>query len=129
MPPAACQVEQLEVRPAVGDVTTDVLLELEPVDDDRRDRFLFLRLRFRFTRIGVVRHKHDVFGVGRPGKVIDASFFLRQLFRLATGAGKNPELVVLNLILATRKEGEPLAIRTPARMCLVIVTESKGAIF
>ena len=40
------------------------------------------------------------FGIGRPGKVIDASFFPGQLFRFATGAGKNPKLVVFVFILA-----------------------------
>ena len=76
-----------------------------------------------------MHYERDPPGIRRPGEVIDAPLFLRQLLCFTAGAGENPELVVLVFVPAVGKEGDPFTVRAPARMRLLVVAKSKGPIF
>ena len=116
------------MRPVIREVALDVLFEHEAIDHDRRDGFLFLLLRFRVARIGILHHQHEAFGIRRPREVLHAPLLRRELLRLAARGVQEPDLVVFVLVAATGKKGDPLPIGAPARMRLRIFAKSDRAI-
>ena len=122
------EIEQLQMRITLGQVTVDVLLEIKAIDHQRRNCLLFLLLFLRLTRIGIVDDERDPFRIRRPGEIVHAAFRVGQFFRFAAANRQHPELIVLVVVLATGKEPDPFSIGTPARMFLALVAEGERAV-
>src|SRR5438552_1618409 len=80
-------------------------------------------------RVGIVPNERDTFGIRRPGEVFHAAVSIRDLLPLAAADGQHPELIVLVVVFAPGKEGDPFSIRAPARMFLALVSKGQGTVF
>jgi hypothetical protein len=53
------QVEQLQVRPAIGQIAVNILFKVKTIDDQGRDGLLLFFLLLRLARIGITHHEHN----------------------------------------------------------------------
>src|SRR3954469_22948859 len=92
---AACEIEQLQMRVTLRQITVDVFFEKEPINDQRWDRLLFFLLFLWFARIGIMDDERDPFRIGRPGEIFDAAFRVGDFLGFTTTDWQQPELIVL----------------------------------
>ena len=102
-------VQDVEVPPLLAEVSALVLLELEPVDHNRR-------WGLGLGRVGVLHDQCDPLPVGCPHVVIHIALQGGGLAPLAALAVEQPELGVL--VVAAREEREPSPVGAPTRRVL-----------
>ena len=117
--PPGPEVDDAQVAAARVEITVLVELELKPVDDDRRLRFLLagpgLLLR---ARLRIAHDEHDAARVGRPVEVLDAAAHRGNPVGLAAARGQEPQLRFPVRVVPAGQEGEETAVRAPARVGL-----------
>src|SRR4051794_27900139 len=97
----------------LAEIALDVLLEVEPVDDDRLLGFLLVLAACLLVvgfGIGILDNQRQPLAVGRPGVIGDRTLGLGDLLGLAAGAIEQPQLVDLLLVAASRQKGEIAAV-------------------
>ena len=123
------EIEDVEMRIAIRQVSLDIFFEIEAIDHQRRHRLLFLLLPFRIARIGIVRHQRNPLRIRRPRKIVHAARRFRQPLRFAAVCRHQPDLIVLLFVRARGEKREPLPVGAPARMRLLVLAESQRPIF
>ncbi len=105
-------VEDVEVPPLLAEVALLVLLELEPVDHDRRRRLGLGRVRVR-------QDQRDPFAIGCPHVVVHVARERGHLAPFAAQAVEQPQLGVL--VLPAREERNPATVGAPTRRALALL--------
>ena len=114
-------VENVEVTASIVEITDCVFLELKPVNHIRRLRFrlgrswlVFIFLRIRIFRFGILEDQNEARAIRRPLKVADTLSDLRKPNSFAADTIEKPYLALA--VIARGSERQIFAVRTPPRM-------------